>query len=105
MTPTSWLELLTVIIFVKITDSGNVLETCCCRPESNPASCQKVSPFCTGRPIFTLAEPSDLVISCGDFNSGVEILNLSREPEQIFTVTKIVNHPHYQPNRVRKFAM
>ena len=23
-------------------DSGNVLETCCCRPESNPASCQKV---------------------------------------------------------------
>jgi len=58
-----------------------------------------VSPFCTGTPIFTLAESPDLVIACGEYNSGVEILNLSKEPEQIFTITKIVNHPDYQPNR------
>ena len=60
-----------------------------------------MSPFCTGTPIFTLAESPDLVIACGEYNSGVEILNLSKEPEQIFTITKIVNHPDYQPNRVR----
>ena len=58
------------------------------------------SPFCTERPIFTLAEPDDLVVVCGEFNSGIEIIELSREPEQVFTIKKIVNHPHYQPNRV-----
>ena len=60
-----------------------------------------MSPFCTGTPIFTLAESPDLVIACGEYNSGIEILKSSKEPEQIFTITRIVNHPDYQPNRVR----
>ena len=54
----------------------------------------------TQKPIFTLAEPDDLVVVCGEFNSGVEIIELSKEPEQVFTIKKIVNHPHYKPNRV-----
>ena len=58
------------------------------------------SPFCTGYPINTLAEPEDLVIVCGEFNSGVQIIGQSEEPEQVFTIKKIVNHPHYNPKRV-----
>ena len=58
------------------------------------------SPFCTGSPINTLAEPEDLVIVCGEFNSGVQIVSQSEEHEQVFTVKKIVNHPHYNPKRV-----
>ena len=34
------------------------------------------------------------------FNSGVEILSNSAEPEQVFNIKRIVNHPGYQPNRV-----
>ena len=33
-------------------------------------------------------------------NSGVEILSNSAEPEQVFNIKRIVNHPRYQPNRV-----
>ena len=58
------------------------------------------SPFCTGSPINTLAAPEDLVIVCGEFNSGVQIVSQSEEHEQVFTVKKIVNHPHYNPKRV-----
>ena len=59
------------------------------------------SPFCTGQPVFVLAEPEDVVIICGEFNSGVEIINESWEPEQVFTVTKIIQHPDYKPTTVR----
>ena len=58
------------------------------------------SPFCTGSPINTLAEPEDLVIVCGEFNSGVQIISQSEEPDQVFTVKKIVNYPDYKPKRV-----
>ena len=58
------------------------------------------SPFCTGSPINTLAEPEDLVIVCGEFNSGIQIMSQSEEPDQVFTVKKIVNYPHYNPKRV-----
>ena len=50
--------------------------------------------------MFVLAEPEDLVIVCGEFNSGVEIINDSSEPEQVFTVTKIIQHPDYKPTTV-----
>ena len=60
------------------------------------------SPFCTGQPVFTLAEPKDVVIICGEFNSGVEILKESWEPEQLFSVTKIIQHPNYKLTTVRQ---
>ena len=47
-----------------------------------------------------LAEPEDLVIMCGEFNSGVQIISQSEEPDQVFNVKKIVNYPHYNPKRV-----
>ena len=50
--------------------------------------------------MFVLAEPEDVVIICGEFNSGVEIINESWEPEQVFTVTKIIQHPDYKPTSV-----
>ena len=50
--------------------------------------------------MFTLAEPRDLKIVCGEFDSGVEIVRNSFEPEQVFNIKRIVNHPKYQPNRV-----
>ena len=58
------------------------------------------SSFCTGDPINTLAEPKDVVIVCGEFNSGVQIQSLSEEHEQVFTVKKISQYPHYNPKRV-----
>ena len=79
---------------------------------------EEKSPFCTGRPVFTLAEPEDVDIICGEFdtgegdhkkiflknisNSGIQLLDASLEPEQVFIVKKIINHPFYQPNRVCK---
>ena len=56
--------------------------------------------------MFVLAEPEDVVIVCGEFNSGVEIISESWEPEQVFTVTKIIQHPDYKPTSVgqQKFA-
>ena len=62
----------------------------------------KESPFCTGDPVFTLGDPEDFVIVCGEFDTGVQILSESSEFEQVFTVKKIINHPKYQPNRVIK---
>ena len=74
--------------------------------ESEILFCQgakdKASPFCTGSPINTLAEPEDLVIVCGEFNSGVQIVSQSFENEEVFTVKKITNHPRYNPKRVGK---
>ena len=37
---------------------------------------------------------------CGEFSSDVEILSKSTEPEKVFQISKIINHPRYQPNRV-----
>ena len=65
----------------------------------------KASLFCRGSPVFSLAEPSDFIIICGEFNSGVEILRESSEPEQLFTVTKIIQHPDYKPTTVRRKFM
>ena len=50
--------------------------------------------------MFALAEPKDLVIVCGEFTTGVEILETTTEPEQVLRISKIINHPRYQPNRV-----
>ena len=50
--------------------------------------------------MFAAAEPHDVTIVCGEFDTGVQILENSAEPEQVFQVEKIINHPHYQPNRV-----
>ena len=50
--------------------------------------------------MFALAEPKDLVIVCGEFTTGVEILEQTTEPEQVLTIREIINHPRYQPNRV-----
>ena len=86
--------------------SGIILETCCCRPESNQGTCnfpfgnQKKSPFCIGDPIFTQAKPSEVEIICGEYNTEVQVLENSEEPEQVFTVTKITNHPSYQTHKV-----
>ena len=63
------------------------------------------SPFCTGQPVFVLAEPEDVVIVCGEFNSGTEIISESWEPEQVFTVTKIIQHPDYKATTVRKIKL
>ena len=63
------------------------------------------SPFCTGQPVFVLAEPEDMIIVCGEFNSGTEIINESWEPEQIFTVKKIIQHPDYKSTTVRKINL
>ena len=41
-----------------------------------------------------------MVIVCGEFNSGVQIQSLSEEHEQVFTVKKISQYPHYNPKRV-----
>ena len=30
----------------------------------------------------------------------MEILSKSTEPEKVFQISKIINHPRYQPNRV-----
>ena len=58
--------------------SGSVLETCCCRPPSSLSSCARMSeqesPFCRGDPVFTLGEPDDFEIVCGEFDVGVQIL-------------------------------
>ena len=40
------------------------------------------------------------MIVCGEFSTDVEILSQSHEPEQVFHISKIINHPNYQPNRV-----
>ena len=37
---------------------------------------------------------------CMYTNSGIQLLGASVEPEQVFHVKKILNHPFYQPNRV-----
>ena len=31
---------------------------------------EKKSPFCIGTPVFTLAEPEDVDIICGEFDTG-----------------------------------
>jgi len=79
--------------------TGDPLETCCCRPTDNDSSCKAKSPFCGSQPVFALAEPKDLVIVCGEFTTGVEILEQTTEPEQVLTIREIINHPRYQPNR------
>ena len=37
---------------------------------------------------------------CMYSNLGIQLLGASIEPEQVFHVKKILNHPFYQPNRV-----
>ena len=87
--------------------TGYPLETCCCRPESVAGTCRQDqspgSPFCPENPNdaeFTLAEPDDLVIVCGEFDTASELIWWSLEPEEVFKIEEIINHPRYKPNTV-----
>merc|ERR1711874_828498 len=80
--------------------TGDVLETCCCRPENAEGSCRGKTPFCPPTARFTKAEPEDVLIVCGEFDTDVESIITSVEPEEVFKVTEIINHPSYTPNRV-----
>ena len=93
--------------------TGYPLETCCCRPETvagtcrnnplNPEQSRQSSPFCPEDPDdaeFTLAEPEDLVIVCGEFDTDVELIWWSWELEEVFEIVEIINHPRYKPNKV-----
>ena len=89
--------------------TGYPLETCCCRPESVAGSCRQNNPNSNGSPFcprnandaeFKLAEPDDLVIVCGEFDTEVELIWWSYEPEEVFKIEEIINHPNYKPNEV-----
>ena len=91
--------------------TGYPLETCCCRPETVAGSCRRnnpysaSSPFCPENPDdaeFTLADPEDLVIICGEFDTDVELIWWSYEPEEVFEIVEIINHPQYKPNEVNE---
>ena len=49
-----------------------------------------------------LAEPEDLVIVCGEFDSEVELIWWSWEPDEVFEIIEIINHPRYKPNEVNE---
>ena len=87
--------------------TGYTLETCCCRPQSVAGTCSQNqspgSPFCPMNPNdaeFTLADPGDLVIVCGEFDTASELIWWSLEPEEVFRIEEIINHPGYRPNTV-----
>ena len=61
---------------------------------------QGKTPFCPPTARFTKAEPEDVLIVCGEFDTDVESIITSVEPEEVFKVTEIINHPSYTPNRV-----
>ena len=50
----------------KDSDTGNTLETCCCRPDSVLSSCLNKSPYCVGKPEFKLAEPKVMPLLISD---------------------------------------
>ena len=90
--------------------TGYPLETCCCRPQSVDGSCRQNnpdnqgSPFCPENPDdaeFKLAEPEDLVIVCGEFDTDVELIWWSIDPEEVFKIEEIINHPDYKPHEVQ----
>ena len=39
---------------------------------------------------------------CGQFDSDTEIASFSKEVEEVFQVTEIINHPDYQPHKVTR---
>ena len=90
--------------------TGYPLETCCCRPQSVDGSCRQNnpdnqgSPFCPENPDdaeFKLADPEDLVIVCGEFDTDVELIWWSIDPEEVFKIEEIINHPDYKPHEVQ----
>ena len=93
--------------------TGYPLESCCCRPQSIAGSCRRDrgrvgSPFCPENPAdaeFKLAEPDDLVIVCGEFDTEVEMIWWSFEPEEVFDILEIINHPRYKPHEVLSYII
>ena len=89
--------------------TGYPLETCCCRRPEVAGSCRQNnpgkqgSPFCPKNPDdaeFKPAEPADMVIICGEFDTDVELIWWSKEPEVILEIEEIINHPGYMPHQV-----
>ena len=89
--------------------TGYPLETCCCRRPEVAGSCRQNnpgkqgSPFCPKNPDdaeFKPAEPADMVIICGEFDTDVELIWWSKEPEVILEIEEIINHPGYTPHQV-----
>ena len=59
----------------------------------------QTSSYCRGDPIFTLAEPSDLQIVCGEYSvESPEPEITSPETEVVLDILEIINHPDYKPN-------
>jgi len=71
---------------------GDVVETCCCRTEDNPATCITTSSHCGDTPTLQLAEPSDLQIVCGEWEIATIPEWRSVEDEVFMDVTKFTNH-------------
>ena len=41
-----------------------------------------------------------MVIICGEFDTDVELIWWSKEPEVILEIEEIINHPGYTPHQV-----
>ena len=73
---------------------GGVVETCCCRNITTPASCGD-SDFCGQIPELQLAEPGDLQIACNITNLETHPKGVSPLNTILLDVLKIVNHEKY----------
>ena len=59
------------------------------------------SSFSPALGFYMLSTWKDLEIVCGQFDSDTEIATFSKEVEEVFQVTEIINHPDYQPHKVK----
>ena len=78
-------------------NTGRVQDSCCCRPEQDPASCTQTNSFCGEESRLRMALPDDVVVVCGEWFTGPLSTQDSPEEEVVLLVERLVTHPEYSP--------
>jgi len=79
--------------FICKASDGFPVETCCCRDVTDINSCKKFNSYCGPNPSLQLANPEDLNIVCGEWDTGTVAERFTPEEEVVLTVLEFKNHP------------
>lgn len=84
--------------FICKDSEGYIVETCCCRKETEPSNCRKFNSHCGKDAEMQAADPKDLSITCSEWDNSQVSERLTLEDEVVLSVLKYTNHPKFNIN-------
>lgn len=84
--------------FICKDSDGYIVETCCCREESEPSNCRQFNSHCGKDKKMEAAHPEDFSITCSEWDNSQVAERLTLEDEAVLNVLGYQIHPKFDIN-------